>query len=96
MAWRRSHFALRTLTEETRRAKADLEKLPGRMDLGSTIVPLGTTNGTTNAVMFGVLLMAYRDPFGRVYESAAAKDGASRHGRCPALVAFPAEEDDLH
>jgi mono/diheme cytochrome c family protein len=56
-----SHFALRTLTEETRRAKADLEKLPGRMDLGSTIVPLGTTNGTTNAVMFGVLLMAYRD-----------------------------------
>jgi mono/diheme cytochrome c family protein len=56
-----SHFALQTLTQETRRAKAELEKLPGRMDLGSIIVPLGTTNGTTNAVMFGVLLMAYRD-----------------------------------
>jgi len=56
-----SQFALQTLTEETRRAKVELEKLPGRMDLGSAVVPLGTTNGTTNAVMFGVLLMAYRD-----------------------------------
>ena len=56
-----SRFALQTLTEETRRVKLELEKLPGRMDAGSTIVPLGTTNGTTNAVMFGVLLMAYRD-----------------------------------
>jgi mono/diheme cytochrome c family protein len=31
------------------------------MDLGSVFVPLGSTNGTTNAVMFGVVLMAYRD-----------------------------------
>jgi mono/diheme cytochrome c family protein len=31
------------------------------MDFGSVFVPLGSTNGTTNAVMFGVVLMAYRD-----------------------------------
>ena len=31
------------------------------MDLGSVFVPLGSTNGTTNAVMFGVVLMAFRD-----------------------------------
>src|SRR5262245_47930378 len=64
-----ARFALQTLTEETRRAKAELEKLPGRMDLGSVIVPLGTTNGTTNAVMFGVLLMAYRDADLSVHKS---------------------------
>jgi mono/diheme cytochrome c family protein len=56
-----SHFALQTLTEETRLAKPDLQKPLSRMDLGSVFVPLGSSNGTTNAVMFGVLLMAYRD-----------------------------------
>ncbi len=56
-----ARFALQTLTEETRLAKAELAKPLSRMDLGSVLVPLGTTNGTTNAVMFGVLLMAYRD-----------------------------------
>jgi len=56
-----SRFALQTLTEETRLAKPVLQKPFSRMDLGSLLVPLGETNGTTNAVMFGVLLMAYRD-----------------------------------
>jgi len=56
-----SRLALQTLTEETRLAKAELGKPFSRMDVGSAVVPLGTTNGTTNAVMFGVLLMAYRD-----------------------------------
>src|SRR5439155_13883078 len=56
-----SHFALQTLTEETRLAKPELQKPLSRMDLGSVFVPLGSTNGTTNAVMFGVVLMAYRD-----------------------------------
>jgi mono/diheme cytochrome c family protein len=56
-----SHFALQTLTEETRAAKPELQKPFSRMDLGSVFVPLGSTNGTTNAVMFGVVLMAYRD-----------------------------------
>ncbi|MDX1944323.1 MAG: c-type cytochrome [Pirellulaceae bacterium] len=56
-----SLFALQTLTEETREVKAAAGTPFSRMDLGSAVVPLGTTNGTTNAVMFGVLLMAYRD-----------------------------------
>ena len=57
-----TRFALQTLTEETRLAKVDLIKPLTRMDLGSAFVPLGSTNGTTNAVMFGVVLMAFRDP----------------------------------
>jgi mono/diheme cytochrome c family protein len=56
-----TRFALQTLTEEIRLAKLELQKPLSRMDLGSVVVPLGTTNGTTNAVMFGVLLMGYRD-----------------------------------
>jgi mono/diheme cytochrome c family protein len=56
-----SRFALQTLTEETRLAKATLGKPFSRMDVGSVVVPLGSSNGTTNAVMFGVVLMAFRD-----------------------------------
>jgi mono/diheme cytochrome c family protein len=56
-----SRFALQTLTEETRLVKVELQKPLTRMDLGSVFVPLGATNGTTNAVMFGVVLMGFRD-----------------------------------
>src|SRR5688500_9063505 len=57
-----SRFALQTLTEETRLAKAELGRPFSRMDVGGAFMPLGTTNGTTNAVMFGVVLMGLRDP----------------------------------
>lgn len=57
-----SHFALETLTADMRKTKVLLRKPMSRMDMGSLVVPLGRTNGTTNAVMFGVALMAYRDP----------------------------------
>jgi mono/diheme cytochrome c family protein len=56
-----SNYALQTLTEETRALKFAKQAPYGRMDLGSAIVPLGSTNGTTNAVMFGVVLMNFRD-----------------------------------
>ena len=56
-----SNFALMTLTEDIRATKFRLGKPLARMDIGSLVMPLGTTNGTTNAVMFGVALMAYRD-----------------------------------
>jgi mono/diheme cytochrome c family protein len=56
-----SHYALQTLTEEIRAAKLELEKPLARMDLGSVLIPLGATRGTTNAVMFGVALMDQRD-----------------------------------
>lgn len=56
-----SHFALETLTEEIRLTKLRLGRKLTRMDIGSLAMPLGTSNGTTNAVMFGVVLMNYRD-----------------------------------
>jgi mono/diheme cytochrome c family protein len=56
-----SRFALQTLTEETREAKAELGRPFSRMDVGGAFIPLGATNGTTNAVMFGVVLMGFRD-----------------------------------
>jgi mono/diheme cytochrome c family protein len=56
-----SLYALQTLTEETRAVKVALGKPLGRMDFGSVFVPLGATNGTTNAVNFGVALMGFRD-----------------------------------
>ena len=56
-----SHYALMTLTDDVRKTKIALRKRLSRMELGSLFMPLGTTNGTTNAVNFGVALMALRD-----------------------------------
>ncbi|MCA9137130.1 MAG: cytochrome c [Planctomycetales bacterium] len=56
-----NRFALQTLTEEIGKAKLRQGLLPGRMELGAMFVPLGTTNGTTNAVVFGMGLMNGRD-----------------------------------
>ncbi len=56
-----NRFALQTLTEEVRRTKFRLGEPMTRMDLGSLVIPLGTTHGTTNAVVFGQGLMRYRD-----------------------------------
>jgi mono/diheme cytochrome c family protein len=56
-----SSYALETLTEEVRAVKVRQRKTFGHMDLGSLLLPLGTTVGTTNAVIFGVALMRHRD-----------------------------------
>lgn len=56
-----NRFALQSLTEETFQTKLRQGKRPSRMDLGAIAIPLGTTNGTTNAVMFGMGLMNARD-----------------------------------
>ncbi len=56
-----SNYALETLTEEVRLLKVKQRKPLGHMDMGSLLLPLGTTNGTTNAVIFGVALMRHRD-----------------------------------
>ena len=56
-----STYALETLTEEVRLVKVRQRKAFGHMDLGSLLLPLGTTNGTTNAVIFGVALMRHRE-----------------------------------
>jgi len=57
-----SSYALETLTEEVRLVKVKQRKAFSHMDVGSLLLPLGTTNGTTNAVIFGVALMRHRDP----------------------------------
>ncbi len=56
-----NRFALQTLTEEIRAAKFRLGQPLTRMDLGALVIPLGTTHGTTNAVVFGMGLMHHRD-----------------------------------
>ncbi len=56
-----AEFALEILTSEIRKTKLKLGKSLGTMDVGSMFMPLGTTRGTTNAVMFGVALLASRE-----------------------------------
>jgi mono/diheme cytochrome c family protein len=56
-----NRFALQTMTEEIRATKFRLGKPLSRMDIGAFVVPLGTTHGTTNAVVFGQGLMSHRD-----------------------------------
>jgi mono/diheme cytochrome c family protein len=54
-------YGLESLTDAVRRTKLKLGKPLAHMDMGSIVMPLGTTTGTSNAVMFGVALMNYRD-----------------------------------
>jgi mono/diheme cytochrome c family protein len=56
-----NRFALQTMTEELRSTKFRLGEPLSRMDLGALVIPLGTTHGTTNAVVFGMGLMSHRD-----------------------------------
>ncbi len=52
-----SNLALHTLTADVRLTKLRLKKRLADMELGALLIPLGSSNGTTNAVMFGVALM---------------------------------------
>lgn len=54
-------YDLQTLTEEVRSVKFMLGKPLTHMDKGSLVYPLGGSRGTTNAVMFGQILLAFRD-----------------------------------
>jgi mono/diheme cytochrome c family protein len=56
-----THIALQTLMDDVRTIKLKKAKKLTHMDFGSLMVPLGTTRGTTNAVIFGVALATYRD-----------------------------------
>jgi len=56
-----SHIALQTLTEDVRLTKLKMLKPLSHLDLVSLKLPLGTTHGTTNSVVFGVVLGALRD-----------------------------------
>jgi hypothetical protein len=57
-----THIALQTLAEDVRTVKIRQGKTLSHLDLGSLQTPLGTTVGTTNAVVFGIILGAYRRP----------------------------------
>jgi len=54
-------YMLQTFHEEIRATKISQQKKLTRMDLGSLLLPLGGSRGSTNAVVFGALLMNYRD-----------------------------------
>lgn len=54
-------YALQSLTAQVRRIKLRQARPLAHMDIGSVFMPLGTTIGTSNAVMFGVALMNFRD-----------------------------------
>lgn len=58
-----TQFALQSLSDDMRQVKMQHfpEKPFTRMEKAVFMVPLGTTRGTTNAVMFGVGLMSFRD-----------------------------------
>lgn len=56
-----SLYALETLTDDVRATKLRLGKPLAHMDLGGAAMPLGTSIGTTNAVIFGIVLLTYRD-----------------------------------
>lgn len=56
-----SHYALQTLIQESRLVKLRMGKPFSTTDYGAMVMPLGGTHGTTNAVIFGVALAAYRD-----------------------------------
>lgn len=57
-----SHLALQTLTEDVRLIKLRQKKPLSHLDLATLTMPLNTTNGTTNSVIFGVILGAFRNP----------------------------------
>jgi len=57
-----SHTALQTLTDDVRTVKLKLVKGLSHLDLGGLQMPLGMSNGTTNSVVFGIVLGAYRNP----------------------------------
>ena len=57
-----SHTALQTLSDDVRAIKLSQGKPLSHLDLGSIQMPLNTTDGTTNAVIFGIVLGAFRNP----------------------------------
>ena len=56
-----SQLALETMYADLRRTKKRRGDQFSQMDLGSMAVPMGTTVGTSNAVVFGIGLMNFRD-----------------------------------
>lgn len=56
-----THIALETLFQEIFATKQLLKRQIDPSEASTLVVPLGKSNGTTNAIIFGVVLGAYRD-----------------------------------
>jgi mono/diheme cytochrome c family protein len=56
-----THIALATMGHDTQMVKTRLGRKLSRTDTGTILLPLGGSNGTTNAVIFGVFLANFRD-----------------------------------
>ncbi len=56
-----THYALQLLTEDLARLKLLRGEPLGHMEQGALLIPLGTSRGTTNAVVFGLMVLHYRD-----------------------------------
>lgn len=81
-------YALASLTEQVRKIKIASRKTLTHMDIGSVFMPLGTTVGTSNAVMFGVALMNYRDAELNVFENRAPAEMVHHDMDAPAWWHF--------
>lgn len=57
-----THLALQTLVEDVRSVKLRLKKPLAHLDLASVNIPFGQTIGTTNSVVFGIVLGTFRQP----------------------------------
>lgn len=57
-----THLALQTLAEDARAVKLRRKEPLAHLDLASLTIPLNTTNGSSNSVIFGVVLGAFRLP----------------------------------
>ncbi len=57
-----SNLALQTLVEDVCKVKLRLKKPFGHLDLASVNIPFGQTVGTTNSVVFGIVLGTFRNP----------------------------------
>lgn len=56
-----TRIALESIYQDMKLLKPLIGKSLSEMDLGSALIPMGTSVGTSNAVIFGVALMNYRD-----------------------------------
>jgi len=56
-----THIALQTITEEAVQTRIMMGEKISQLEATSLFVPLGGSNGTTNAIIFGVVLAAFRD-----------------------------------
>lgn len=56
-----THIALQTLSDEVEEVQRRMGKSSEYMDVGLGDIPLGGSNGTSNAVIYGIVLAARRD-----------------------------------